>query len=231
MKIFQHLKKVFVATPPPDSSLSEKARHELAYWERRLAKEGVLQRGHYKHFYTAHFGLSLDFYRGKKILDIGCGPRGSLEWADGVALRAGVDTLASKYCRLGITRHAMRYVAASSERLPLRDGSFDIVCSFNSLDHVDDLEGTLREIPRVLAARGLFLLLTDIHGQPSVCEPSVFGWDIVKKFQPALTLIEEKHYERVPAGMYDSIHADTPFNHKNPRERYGVLSAKFLKRE
>jgi len=38
-----------------------------------------------------YFGLSKDFYKGKKILDIGCGPRGSLEWADMTLERVGLD--------------------------------------------------------------------------------------------------------------------------------------------
>jgi hypothetical protein len=56
--------------------------NELKYWERVRNSEGVLSNDHYRHFYTAHFGLDASHYDGKVILDIGCGPRGSLEWAD-----------------------------------------------------------------------------------------------------------------------------------------------------
>jgi hypothetical protein len=55
--------------------------NELAYWERRKRIEGALSGDHFKYFYTAHFGLDDGFYQGKFIMDIGCGPRGSLEWA------------------------------------------------------------------------------------------------------------------------------------------------------
>jgi ubiquinone/menaquinone biosynthesis C-methylase UbiE len=39
--------------------------------------------------------------------------------------------------------HGMTYVAARSEEIPFPEGYFDVVSSFNSLDHVDDLDGPL----------------------------------------------------------------------------------------
>ena len=62
---------------------SQKAESELAFWQDRLKQQGELTNDHYETVYTTRFGLEKAFYRGKKILDIGCGPRGSLEWAVG----------------------------------------------------------------------------------------------------------------------------------------------------
>jgi hypothetical protein len=73
-----------------------KERHEMEYWKSRVAAEGRLKNGHYLELYTSHFGLEPEFYRGKRILDIGCGPRGSLEWADMAAERIGLDPLARR---------------------------------------------------------------------------------------------------------------------------------------
>ena len=74
--------------------MSEKARQELAFWDTRLRQQGTLANDHFEYFFTTHFGLSREFYRNKSILDIGCGPRGSLEWADGAGRRVGLDPLA-----------------------------------------------------------------------------------------------------------------------------------------
>src|SRR3954451_9057639 len=110
---------------------------EMAYWRDRSSIEGGLSGGHYRYFFTEHFGLPESFYEGKRVLDVGCGPRGTLEWADMAAERVGVDPLVPRYRELGIDDHAMDYVAAGAEDMPFEDDSFDIVTTMNSLDHVD----------------------------------------------------------------------------------------------
>jgi ubiquinone/menaquinone biosynthesis C-methylase UbiE len=215
--------------------MSRKAREELAYWESRLRQQGTLTNDHFEYFYTAHFGLEKAFYRGKKVLDIGCGPRGSLEWGREAGMRVGVDPLAKAYRRLDTSRHAMQYVACGAEQLPFVDDFFDVVCSFNSLDHVDDLEKVIAEICRPLAPRGYFLLLTDIHRHPTTMEPMAYSWNVVDRFLPALELVEQRHVEYTvfsPEGfgdMYQSLRRGIAYDHDNPRERYGILSAKFRK--
>lgn len=205
-----------------------KRRYELKFW-RLLKLKGGFVRHYYAYFYTSHFGLDEEFYKGKKILDIGCGPKGSLEWADVASERVGLDPLAESYRELGTDEHEMQYVAAGAEDIPFPDGYFDVVCSFNSLDHVDDLDDAVKEMIRVLAPGGLFLLLTDVNHKPTKCEPISFSWDVVGKFLPDLKLLDEKEYEKCKRGMYQSITSGVLYDHDNTSRRYGVLSAKFQK--
>ncbi|MBN2208653.1 MAG: class I SAM-dependent methyltransferase [Candidatus Coatesbacteria bacterium] len=207
-----------------------KAAHELKYWRSRKAEEGTLSHDHYGFFYTTHFGLDEAFFRGKKILDIGCGPRGSLEWAEMASERVGLDPLADSYRALGTDKHKMTYVASPAERIPFSDGYFDVVCSFNSLDHVNDLDQTVSEIIRVVAPGGLFLLLTDVNHDPTPCEPIAYSWDVVEKFFPQMELVEEKHFEKSQGGMYKSIRSGIAYTNGDKRKRYGILSAKFRKK-
>ena len=102
--------------------------------EQREAKF-IHERANYEYFYTVFFGLDLTHYDGKKILDIGCGPMGSLEWADQASIRIGLDPLANDYRSIGAASHNMGYVAAASEYIPFADEMFDFVTSVNSLDH------------------------------------------------------------------------------------------------
>lgn len=206
-----------------------KARYEIKYWKGRLEEEGVLSYDHYEYFYTAHFDLTRAAYQDKKILDIGCGPRGSLEWADMALERVGLDPLADEYKKLGTHRHKMKYVTGGAETIPFPDNYFDVVVSFNSLDHVDDLAMTIREIVRVISPGRLLLLLTDVHPHPTICEPVVFSWDVVERFANEMSVLAVKHYEKRADGMYQSIKAGIPFDHSDTSPRYGVLSAKFLK--
>lgn len=218
-----------------EPGLSRKEKAELAFWESRLQQQGVHSNDHFAYFYTTHFGLDWAFYRGKRLLDIGCGPRGSLEWATEAGLRVGLDPLARAYRQLGTDRHAMQYVAAGAEQIPFPDAFFDVVSSFNSLDHVDDLEQVIAEIIRVLRPGGHLLILTDIHQHPTVLEPAAFSWNIVARFQPSLASVEERHFEysvRSAEGfgdIYQSIRQGVTFDHADTTDRYGILSVRFRK--
>lgn len=217
--------------------LTPKYASELSFWRRANVDHGGDLRpshGHYAHFYTEHFGLTMQSYAGKRVLDIGCGPAGSLEWADMVEERVGLDPLADAYRTMHPFPHKMRYVAAPSEAIPYPDGHFDVVCSFNSLDHVDHLGRTIAEIKRVLAVGGFFLLLTEVHPKATTNEPQVFGWNVVERFGPEFALLESAQFEKHRMGLYQSLWLDmgcsvTPFDHLNPTPRYGVLSAKFAR--
>jgi ubiquinone/menaquinone biosynthesis C-methylase UbiE len=144
---------------------------EVAYWNKIKRKEGKLSNQHYKYFYTTHFGLNAAYYHNKTILDIGCGPRGSLEWASMASRRFGLDPLAKEYLKLGADQHQMEYIDSPSENIPLKDAECDAVFSFNSLDHVDDVEQTLKEIKRITRPGGIFLLLVEVNHPPTACEP------------------------------------------------------------
>jgi len=164
------------------------------------------------------------------VLDIGCGPRGSLEWADTASERIGLDPLPDEYRRLGAGAHRMRYVAAGSEDLPFPSGYFDVACTFNSLDHVDDLGRAIAEIQRVIEPGGLLLLLTELNHPPTLAEPMSFSWEILDAFGE-MEPLEVRHYERSASGLYDSILQADMYDHADPRVRYGILSAKLRKPE
>jgi ubiquinone/menaquinone biosynthesis C-methylase UbiE len=202
---------------------------ELTFWASRKITEKELSNNHYVPFYTTHFGLTRRDYEGKRVLDIGCGPRGSLEWADMAAERVGLDPLAERYRALGTGRHRMRYVASGAESIPFPDGYFDVVCSFNSLDHVDDLDRVVAEIGRVVRPGGLFLLITDVNHKPTLTEPVCFSWDVVNRFAPTLRVASSARYEKIENGVYESLRRAVVYNDNDPSNRYGILTAKFVK--
>lgn len=203
-----------------------KRTNELKYWSKRKRVEGSLHNDHYQQFYTEHFGLTLADYEGLRILDIGCGPRGSLDWAEMAAERVGLDPLADSYRELRPEGYRMEMVASGSESIPYPDGHFDIVCSFNSLDHVDDLDETIAEIRRVVRPGGHFFLLTDLNHKATACEPIEFGWEIVDHFTDAFEVIEERRYEKGQPGIYESILANVPYDEVNTEQRCGIISVK-----
>jgi SAM-dependent methyltransferase len=197
-----------------------KKKYELKYWTGKFAAEGgTLKHSHYEQFYTTIFGLTLADYKAKRVLDIGCGPRGSLEWADVAAERIGLDPLAYDYSTLGIARHQMWYVAAGSEQMPFTDGHFDMVTTFNSLDHVDDLQATVNEIKRVAGVGGLVLLIVEINHPPTPTEPITLKRDVVEKFAPEFQVEQSAAFAMLPGtkDVYGSVVARrTPSSEQVP---------------
>ena len=203
---------------------------ELSYWKSRARREQTLSNSHYKHFYTTFFGLNDDYYRDKRILDIGCGPRGSLEWASMAAERVGLDPLVDRYLKLVRgTKHAMTYVKSHSENIPFADGYFNVVCSFNSLDHVDDPKRTVGEIKRVVRSGGMFLLIVEVNHEPTECEPISLGWDVLRNFTDSFTVVEEGKYEIGNHDIYGQLGKNDRFDEKKGLDRAGVLTAKLAK--
>jgi len=176
---------------PKPAQLKYKEYHELRYWRGVAATmtgnkaQQAHERAHYEHFFTTFFGLSKADYAGKRIADIGCGPCGSLEWADMAAERVGIDPLADAYRKLvEDDRQQMTYVAAPSEKIPFADGHFDIVTTFNSLDHVDDVDATIAELKRVCAPTGKILVIVEFGHAPTPTEPHWLDESITERFGP-----------------------------------------------
>lgn len=208
--------------------LSFKEFFELSYWKMvKLLSKNLNNNSHYKYFYTTNFSLSDEFYAGKTILDIGCGPRGTLEWANMAKERIGIDPLIDQYLKMGAKNHKMTYVKAYVENLPFSDNYFDIICSFNSLDHVENMEVACKEIKRTLKNNGLFLLMVDIHTKPTLTEPQTMNWNFVKDYFPEFEILDEKHLERTKTyKIYTNVRNSKLIENNSIR---GVLTAKLKK--
>lgn len=207
---------------------SVKLFFELLYWKLKKRNEGKFSNSHYRFFYTEYFSISDSYYQNKRILDIGCGPRGSLEWAYMAKKRVGIDPLADQYKKLGADQHKMTMIKANAEKIPFRDEYFDIVCSFNSIDHVDDLRKSCNEITRVLKKDGLFLLIVDIHSMPRPMEPQKIYWDFTDKYFPDFEVIQKKQLKSVSHNrIYENVRHNVPF--EGSKKQKGVLTAKLKK--
>jgi 2-polyprenyl-3-methyl-5-hydroxy-6-metoxy-1,4-benzoquinol methylase len=94
-----------------------------------------------------------EYFRGKRILDVGCGPIPyALAFVDCEIF--GLDQLISEYIKLGfpLDKYSdhLTYVNCASENIPIKDNFFDAVISVNAIDHVDDFSATAKEISGVL---------------------------------------------------------------------------------
>jgi ubiquinone/menaquinone biosynthesis C-methylase UbiE len=207
-----------------------KELNELAYWRNIKKLEGEFSNLHYEYFYTTHFEIPKTFYDGKVLLDLGCGPRGSLEWADNAKRRIGLDPLATEYLKLGADKHKMEYINSDSENMPFKDGECDFIFSFNSFDHVNNVFDTSKEIKRCLPSKGIFLLLVEVNHPSTACEPHTLSpKDIVNMLSPELRAEKLQVFRRGANGIYQSIKLGEKYNDPLNCRNIGYLSAKFIK--
>jgi SAM-dependent methyltransferase len=204
-----------------------KHKWELNFWNKRRA-EGPFTNSHFEQLYTEVYGLTRKDFEGKRILDIGCGPRGSLEWAGMAAQRVGIDPLVRQYLKLGADQHKMEYITARSERIPFPDAHFDFVCSLNSLDHVDDFDATVREIKRVTKPGGFFLLSVEMDHPPTAEEPITITDNSLQQFAPEFAIVTQFRVGTPPAhNLHVAVVKRSP---PYVSGRPGVFVARYVRR-
>ena len=212
-------------------SLYFKGFAELLYWRIKFNSEKVFTNEHYKQFYTEHFNLDESYFNDKTILDIGCGPRGSLEWANMASCRIGLDPLASKYRSFGTDEHQMKYITSFSENIPVKNNACDVVCSFNSLDHVQNVKQTINEIKRVVSKGGLFLLIVEVNHNSRICEPhSISPNEIITLLEPEFNCERINVYKKYSERIYQSILEGEKYSNPESVNENGYLTALFRKK-
>lgn len=107
--------------------------------------------------------------QGWHVLNVGCGTGGFNESASVTGIPVvGVDEDAGTIAICARRRQASggQYVQAVAERLPFRDGTFDLVYCFSVIEHVASVEGSIREMVRVTRPGGAVYVHT----------PSAWSW-------------------------------------------------------
>lgn len=117
-------------------------------------------------FHVVTYDYVRDLVRGKEVLDFGCGSGyGTARIADGCARIVGIDISAEAvdYARDKFRAGNLEFAAippVEDAPLPFADQSFDVVLSFQVIEHVPDVGRYLSEIARVLRPGGAFVVAT-----------------------------------------------------------------------
>lgn len=103
----------------------------------------------------------------QEILEVGCG--GGLiceQLSHRGAIMVGIDpspgalATARKHAQEQGLGHSIYYQQGYAESLPYADSSFSAIVCFDVLEHVRDLNATIKEVARVLAPGGVFVFDT-----------------------------------------------------------------------
>ena len=116
----------------------------------------------FRHLYAYKYASS--FARGRVVLDVGCGSGYGVNELSSVAQTViGIDILRDRivYCH---SRYGDRasFIQASALNLPFRENQFDLVTSFQVIEHIDPkmVNLYLEEVKHVLKNAGVFIVST-----------------------------------------------------------------------
>lgn len=148
-------------------------------------------------------------FKGKTVLDVGCGPHGGLIGFKDCDAKYGIDPLIRKYEEIGypLSCHHIQYFNYPIEDIPFSDKTIDIITCVNAIDHVDDIEKAFTEMSRVLKPKGFILGQFMFHDIPDVVHPICLNHEKIKDFCASNSLIvKECRYQREGTGKKESIY-------------------------
>lgn len=109
------------------------------------------------------YKFASDFCRNAKILDAGCGEGyGSCFISDKASEVVGIDISeeAIQHAQKKYNRDNLKYELMDVQNLKFKDAIFDVVLSFQVIEHLSEVSKFLKEIKRVLKKNGLAIVGT-----------------------------------------------------------------------
>ena len=113
----------------------------------------------YEHWHR--YLIARDYVQGKRVLDVASGEGyGSKLLAQSAATVTGIDLSgdAVAHANAKYAQDNLRYIAASCTQIPVPDASFDVIVSFETIEHMQEHDAFMQEVDRLLAPNGLFII-------------------------------------------------------------------------
>ena len=141
----------------PQYAYSSKEINTKAYFDEQEKKRYGI---YYRYFPEI---LQWDRWKGKSVLEIGCGVGTDLlQFAKHGAIVTGIDLTqtAIQITKKRFDAYNLKgtFIQADAENLPFEDNTFDFVYSLGVLHHTPDTERAIREAYRVLKPNGKILI-------------------------------------------------------------------------
>lgn len=161
----------------------------------------MLERMGVSHKNVTDWALShLNINGTENVLDIGCGGGDALKKMS-LAITTGHLTgadysevsveLSKKNNIDDINSGKMEIIQASVENLPFDDNSFNIIYTIESFYFWNNPVECLKEVRRVLAPNGIFMIIADIHGDAELSQEEIYNIKKYNLFNPTLAQFRE----------------------------------------
>jgi len=100
---------------------------------------------------------------GKVVLDIGCARGNLIYYMRAIGIHAwGIDI--SEWCKRNSHCKPFHMCFDASKGIPFKDNLFDVVVSFETLEHIQNIDFVIEEIKRVMKPDGKFFSTIGIVG-------------------------------------------------------------------
>ena len=158
---------------------------ELSFWKNNYLEDNKSFRNNWYQRIMLAMAQERDnsFIKGKIIADFGCGPRGSLVWAEEASIRIGIDVLSDLYVDEffeSLVNHNMIYLKSTEKIIPLPNNFVDVMFTMNAIDHVNNFSLMCQEILRTIKPGGELIAGFNINEPPTPTEPQQLTEDIIK---------------------------------------------------
>jgi len=111
--------------------------------------------------HIARYAYASRLAAGKRVLDLGCGTGyGTAELAKHATEAVGVDIAPEAIDYAKAHYPAAHFIQVPATELPFSDATFDLVTSFELIEHLSDWRSLLKQAHRVLHPAGLFVVST-----------------------------------------------------------------------
>jgi len=152
--------------------------------------------------HTARYAFSKAYVIGRIVLDAGCGVGYGADYLvqNGANFAVGLD-ISIKAIKIAKSRYKnanIDFIVADCAKLPFKNGAFEVILSFEVIEHLLDHEKFLFEVVRCLKDVGVFISSTPnkLISSPNG-EKSLSKWH-VKEFSPdELHQVLLKYFQRI----------------------------------
>ena len=122
------------------------------------------------------YSFTFDYIQGKDVLDVASGEGyGTFQMSKHAKSCVGVDIddLAIKNANANFSEKNLKFVKSSALNLPFEDSVFDVVVSFETIEHFIEHELFLKEIKRVLKPKGILIISTPDRTEYGIRRPEI----------------------------------------------------------